>query len=95
LLEQENASTKGLFSTSQNNIERICILLNTIVTYHQEIYTLNSKFKTLDSRNQLVSPLKTHIMLMHGMLGQNLNKLQESLNVYHTSDPVLYVGASA
>jgi len=95
LLEQENASTQALLSTSQNNIERVCILLNTIVTYHQEIFTLNSKFKTLDSRNQLVSPLKTHIMLMHGMLGQNLNKLQESLNAYHTSDPVLYVGVSA
>lgn len=90
LLSTECDLARTNLAALRAGIERICALMNSIISCHQDIFTNNNKFKTLDSRNQLVTPLKTHVVLMHNMLGANLNKLQELLLPYHTTDAIMF-----
>lgn len=63
-------------------LEKLGEYLDIIIKSHQEFATLNSTFRSLN-KNQLVSPFKPHVMIIHNGIGSSLNELHAKLSEYN------------
>lgn len=63
------------------SIKKIGSFVNKLIHHHQEIIELNKQYKSLN-KNQLISPFKTHVLLIHNSIGANLNKLTNIVGCY-------------
>lgn len=70
------------YNNTVNALEKLCEYLDTIIKSHQEFVHLNQCYKSVN-KNQLVSPFRPHVVIIHNSLGNNLNKLHEKLSKYN------------
>lgn len=94
-----------LFNIKQNQLKQSCELikanviklgnmLESIIGHHQDFVSLNSKFVTFDTKNQLHTPLRQYALIVHDNIGANLNKLLETIGtIYKYSPDKLYVSS--
>jgi hypothetical protein len=68
--------------TKNSSINKIIEQLETVIKTHQEFIDLNQKFK-VKNKNQLVNPLRPHIVITHNEIGNNLNSLADMVEKYN------------
>ena len=81
ILNSDIDSLNQINNTLKISLEKIYTSIDTIIDCHQDMMTLNSQYKALDSRNQLVVPLRNFVVLTHNISGANLNKLHDSFHI--------------
>jgi hypothetical protein len=62
-------------------MEKLHEYLDVIISSHQEIVHLNKCYKSIN-KNQMVTPLRPHVMITHNSLGNSLAKLKEKISKF-------------
>jgi len=75
IVDKQLEVLNGEFDKLQNVINQYGETLDTLLQNHQEFMTLNSKFKCVDSKHQLVVCLKQYNIMSHNNNGLILNNM--------------------
>lgn len=77
----------------QNSITKYGDFVNALIKIHQRMINLNKCYRAL-SKNQLIQPFKTPILLTHNNIGAKLNKLREFLLPHYCGELAQYENVS-
>jgi len=78
-LNDEQLLTKTNISNIEQKILKLHNMMDECIGHHYNIFVLNQQYKSCDSKNQLVSPLRNYTIITHNNIGYELNKLHDNL----------------
>jgi hypothetical protein len=83
ILDSELKHATDMHKNINATFDKIYNIIDTIIDQHQNIYNLNLKYKTIDTNNQMTSPLKPYLLSIHATLGNDLNNLHSCITHMH------------
>ena len=91
--DENYEETKSKIETTKTSIEKVGEFINILIKQHQEIIMLNRCYTSLN-KNQLIHPFKTHVLLIHNSMGNNLNKVRETIVPHCETEIATYESVS-